>query len=104
MIHSVVVRLHDALLALLADVLINQSIARRWSAKHWCVFLRNSHALMMQTAVRAMQARKRLKRIRAAITIQTAWRGFICYADYMFVISGVVLTQSVARQWRHRKE
>jgi hypothetical protein len=88
----------------LADVLITQSIARRWSAKRRCVALRNSHALTIQTAVRAMQARKRLKRSRGAITIQTAGRGFICYADYMFVISDVVLTQSVARRWLHRKE
>jgi hypothetical protein len=34
----------------------------------------------------------------------TAWRGFICNADYMFVISDVVLTQSVASRWMHRKE
>jgi hypothetical protein len=49
-------------------------------------------------------ARKRLKDLRAAITIMTAWRGFICNADYMFVISDVVLTQSVASRWMHRKE
>jgi hypothetical protein len=88
----------------LADVLITQSIARRWSAKRRCIVLRIGHALTIQTAVLAMQARKRLIRIWAAITVQTAWRGFICYADYMFVISDVVLTQSVARRWLHRKE
>jgi hypothetical protein len=42
---AVVVRLHDELLALLADVLITLSIARRWSAKRRCVVLRKSHAL-----------------------------------------------------------
>jgi hypothetical protein len=88
----------------LADVLITQILAWYWSAKRRCVVLRNSHALTIQTAVRAMQARKRLKRVHAAITIQTAWRGFICCADYMFVISDVILMQSVARRWLQRKE
>jgi hypothetical protein len=51
-----------------------------------------------------MQPRKRLKRLRAAITIQTTWHGFICYADFMFVISDVILMQSVARRWLRQKE
>jgi hypothetical protein len=88
----------------LADVLITQSIARRWSANRLCVALRNSHAMTIQTAVRAMQARKRLKRLRAAITIQTTWHGFICYSNFMFVISDVILMHSVARRWLQQKE
>lgn len=88
----------------LADVLIAQSVARRWMAKRRCATIRHNSALALQTKVRAFLAKKKVHRIVSAITIQRVWRGFVCYADYMFSVSDIVLVQSVARRWIKRRK
>lgn len=88
----------------IADVLITQSVVRRYLAIQRCKQIRNSNALAIQMAVRSFLARLVVKRIRSAILIQSAYRGFVCYADYMFTISDIVLAQSVARRWLKQKD
>jgi IQ calmodulin-binding motif len=87
----------------IADLLVTQSIVRRWIAIQWCNKIRKENALVLQTAVRAFLARLLLKKMKSAIVIQSAYRGFVCYADYMFTISDIVLVQSVARRWIKQK-
>lgn len=88
----------------IADVLIAQSVVRRYLAIRRCNQIRNNNALVMQKAVRSFLARILVKRIRSVILIQSAYRGFVCYADYMFTISDIVLAQSVARRWLKQKD
>jgi IQ calmodulin-binding motif len=88
----------------IADVLITQSVVRRYLAIRRCIQIRNNNALVMQKAVRSFLARIFVKRIRSVILIQSAYRGFVCYADYMFTISDIVLAQSVARRWLKQKD
>jgi len=65
----------------LADVLIVQSIVRRYFA------------------VCEVQRRREAKHRRAVTAIQSAWRRFQCYTDYIFVISDIIVVQNVARRW-----
>jgi hypothetical protein len=88
----------------LADVLIAQSAVRRWMARKRCHAIRERNAIILQSALRCFLAKLELERIRSAILIQKSWRGFSCYAEYMFTISDIVLAQSVARCWIKRKE
>jgi hypothetical protein len=88
----------------LADVLIAQSAVRRWMARKRCHAIRERNAVIVQSALRCFFAKLELDRIRSAILIQKSWRGFSCYAEYMFTISDIVLAQSVARCWIKRKE
>jgi IQ calmodulin-binding motif len=88
----------------LADVLITQSAARRWMARNRCHAIRVDHVVVLQAAVRCFLAKLCLQRIRSAILIQSVWRGFVCYADYMFTISDILLVQSIARCWLKKKE
>lgn len=72
----------------LADVLIVQSAVRRWQA------------IKLYRAKAAMKNEDDAKREEeAAIRIQRTWRGFVCYADYMFTISDIVVVQSQVRCW-----
>jgi hypothetical protein len=88
----------------IADVLIVQSIMRRYMAIKRCNAIRTDNALIIQMAVRVFLAKLVLERIKSAILIQSAYRGFVCYADYMFTISDIVLAQSVARRWIKQKD
>lgn len=40
----------------------------------------------------------------AASLIQTAWRGFVCYADFVFTLSDIVASQRIARGYLTRKK
>ncbi|KAG7343190.1 IQ calmodulin-binding motif-containing protein [Nitzschia inconspicua] len=40
----------------------------------------------------------------AATLIQSAWRGFVCYTDYVFTLSDVVSAQRIARGYLSRKK
>ena len=63
----------------IADVLIVQSVSRRWLAQR-------------------LAKRMREDRIeKAAITIQRSWRGFRCYMDYIFTVADIVIVQRNAR-------
>jgi hypothetical protein len=83
----------------LADVLIAQSAVRRWKARKNANTLRHRHAITLQAGVRMWLSKTKLRRLQSAVIIQKAWRGFVAYADYMFVIADVVNVQSVARRW-----
>jgi IQ calmodulin-binding motif len=40
----------------------------------------------------------------AATLIQSAWRGFVCYTDYVFTLSDIVSAQRIARGYLSRKK
>jgi hypothetical protein len=40
----------------------------------------------------------------AATLIQSAWRGFVCYTDYVFTLSDIVAAQRIARGYLSRKK
>ncbi|KAG7372329.1 IQ calmodulin-binding motif-containing protein [Nitzschia inconspicua] len=46
-----------------------------------------------EEAARTLEA----KRERAAVTIQSHWRGFVTYADYMFAVADIVVVQKMVR-------
>eukprot|EP00429_Kryptoperidinium_foliaceum_P028986 CAMPEP_0176129152 /NCGR_PEP_ID=MMETSP0120_2-20121206/65290_1 /TAXON_ID=160619 /ORGANISM="Kryptoperidinium foliaceum, Strain CCMP 1326" /LENGTH=89 /DNA_ID=CAMNT_0017464313 /DNA_START=299 /DNA_END=564 /DNA_ORIENTATION=- len=35
----------------------------------------------------------------AATLIQSAWRGFVCYTDYVFTVSDIIIVQKMARKF-----
>jgi len=72
----------------LADVLIVQSAVRRWQA-----------GKLYRTKVALRNEEEARREEEAAIAIQRTWRGFVCYADYMFTVSDIVVVQSQARCW-----
>jgi hypothetical protein len=65
----------------LADVLIVQSAIRCWRA------------------TKLVSVRRREAHEAAATKIQQTWRGFVCYADYIFTVSDIVVAQSRVRRW-----
>ena len=60
-------------------------------------------ALLIQTRFRGMKARReviiRRGEFLAASLIQSAWRGFVCYTDYIFTISDIISAQKIARRY-----
>ena len=92
----------------LADVLIVQSAIRRWIAavrtKKFRSELHFSSVAKIQKVSRVFLVRNRNEKNNAALSIQTAWRGFVCYADYMFVIADVVIVQTCMRAWLARRD
>ena len=92
----------------LADVLIAQSAVRRFLAIKHVSNVKFRAATAIQTVFRGNKTRKdcvELKRLYlAARTIQTRWRGFVCYADYMFSIADIVVVQKLARRWLAKRE
>lgn len=87
----------------IADILIVQSIFRRWMAMRFVPMYRehrhNEMATRIQTAARGWVARRALKKYKAAVNIQKSWRGFKQYIEYIFTISDIVLVQKTARVW-----
>jgi hypothetical protein len=65
-------------------------------------------ALTIQRRFRGMRERQQVLVIRgqvlAAMLIQGAWRGFVCYTDYVFTISDIIATQKRARGYLARKQ
>lgn len=73
----------------IADILIVQSVIRRW------------------IAIRFVKRYREKRHYDSAVLIQKSWRGFKVYIDYIFTIADVVLVQKLARGWlakRHAKE
>jgi hypothetical protein len=70
-------------------------------------YKRRQGAKEIQTAWRGCIARKKyvqyLVTAEAATMIQSAWRAFICYTDYIFTLADVVTVQRRARGYIHRK-
>ena len=60
---------------------------------------KHNAATVIQSEWRRYKMRPYLKNAYAARTIQSAWRGFSLYADYMFLIADVVVVQKLARRW-----
>lgn len=87
----------------IADILIVQSVVRRWIAMRFVPLYRaevhNRKALIIQTVARRWSARILVKKMKAAIRIQSAWRGFQCYIDYIFSMADVVIVQRTVRKW-----
>lgn len=77
----------------LADVLTVQSVVRRWQA-----------CKKYQEKVDERKEEEARRKERAATKIQQTWRGFICYADYMFTVSDIVVVQSQVRCWLAARE
>lgn len=77
----------------LADVLIVQSAVRRWQARK---------RYRAEIVRRNEEEARRMED--AATKIQQTWRGFICYADFMFTISDIVVVQSQVRSWLAARE
>eukprot|EP00531_Pseudo-nitzschia_arenysensis_P000305 CAMPEP_0116156804 /NCGR_PEP_ID=MMETSP0329-20121206/23019_1 /TAXON_ID=697910 /ORGANISM="Pseudo-nitzschia arenysensis, Strain B593" /LENGTH=2263 /DNA_ID=CAMNT_0003653895 /DNA_START=211 /DNA_END=7002 /DNA_ORIENTATION=- len=44
------------------------------------------------------------REMNAAISIQSAWRGFVSYTDYVFTLSDIVAAQKIARGYLSRKK
>jgi hypothetical protein len=87
----------------IVDIIIVQSIVRRWSAARFAQNLRNMElfgpASMIQAAWRGRKAQNELKKNLAARKIQTAWRGFQSYTDYIFSLVDILVVQRTARVW-----
>lgn len=83
----------------LADVLIVQSMVRRWFAMREVTAILVNKSIVLQRVARGYLGRSEARRVRSAITIQKTWRGFVAFADYMFKIADIVIVQTVARRW-----
>lgn len=83
----------------LADVLIVQSMVRRWFAMREVTAILVNKSIVLQRIARGYLGRLEARRVRSAITIQRTWRGFVAFADYMFKIADIVVVQTVARRW-----
>ena len=63
-------------------------------------------ALKIQTKFRSVKACQDVKMhkrmLLASILIQSAWRGFVCYTDYIFTIADIVAVQKIARGYMAR--
>jgi hypothetical protein len=70
----------------LADVLIIQSAVRRWAA------------------LKELRKLQHNLEFRSALSIQKTWRGFVCYAEYMFNIADIVIAQTQVRCWVARRK
>ena len=87
----------------IADILIVQSVVRRWIAMRFVpkyrVELHNKMATRIQTAARAWVARHKHNKYKAAKKIQKTWRGFKVYMEYIFTVADIVLVQKTVRVW-----
>ncbi len=84
-----------------ADILIVQSVVRRWIAKRFAAqYRKDLHfkmALRIQMLTRSWLAKARVEKQRAAINIQKTWRGFWCYTDYVFTLADIIVVQRTVR-------
>jgi myosin heavy subunit len=91
-----------------ADVLIVQSVVRRWSAirfvKDYREALHYEMSMRIQMCVRSWLSRTRVKKQRAARDIQKAWRGFWCYSDYVFTLADIIVVQKTVRGYQARQK
>jgi len=91
-----------------ADILIAQSVVRRWIARRYVSNYRNnlhfSMSLRIQMGTRSWMARTRLKKERAARDIQKVWRGFWGYTGYVFTLADIIIVQKSVRARQARKK
>lgn len=90
-----------------ADILIAQSVVRRWIARRYVSNYRtNLHfrmSLRIQMCARSWMAKTRLKKERAARDIQKVWRGFWGYTGYVFSLADIIIVQKTVRARQARK-
>ncbi|KAL3943446.1 MAG: hypothetical protein SGBAC_002494 [Bacillariaceae sp.] len=88
----------------MAHILVAQSALRRYLATKRARLIRDYWVIPAQAYTRGFLGRRALEKHRAARQIQSTWRGFVSYADYMFNIADIVTVQKVARGWLARRE
>jgi len=92
----------------IADILIVQSVVRRWIAARYVPKYRDElHRKMstrIQTAVRGWVSRRKFLKQMSAIKIQKTFRGFHCYIDYVFTVADIVMVQTTVRGWLAKRE
>ena len=85
-----------------ADILIVQSVARRWLSKRYvvkyCYNREQEMATKIQLAVRMWISRVRMRKQRAARDIQKMWRGYLAYTNMLFSLVHIIICQSVVRR------
>ena len=88
----------------IVDVIIVQSVVRRWGARNKFGFL--LAVVRVQRAFRQWRSRSmRRERDQAAATkIQKSWRGFVSYMNYIFTIGDILMVQCIARKWLARRK
>ena len=82
----------------LADVLIVQSMVRRWFALRRVTRIVEENSIVVQRIARGFLGRLIVKKTKAAIQIQKTWKGFVTFADYMFTIADIVIVQTAVRR------
>mmetsp|Transcript_561 Transcript_561/g.989 ORF Transcript_561/g.989 Transcript_561/m.989 type:complete len:1946 (-) Transcript_561:923-6760(-) len=91
-----------------ADVLVVQSIVRRWIAIRYVSDYREklyfTMAMRIQMLMRSWMARTKVKKQRAAREIQKVWRGFWTYTDYVFTLADIIVVQKTVRAHLARKK
>lgn len=91
-----------------ADILIVQSVVRRWIATRFVSEYRadihEEMSLRIQMCVRSWLAKTRVKKQRAARDIQKVWRGFWGYTDYVFTLADIIIAQKTVRGFIARKK
>ena len=91
----------------IADILIVQSVVRRWIAMRYVIRYRAQRdyemATRIQTAMRAWVARKKWNQWKSAIVIQKTWRGFKQYIEYIFTVADIIFLQKIMRGWLARR-
>ncbi len=91
----------------LKDIVVVQSIARRWLAMKSADLMRKSvHSAAItkfQALWRGYAGRNRLARRvienAAATKIQATWRGYVAYSEFVFALVDILIVQRSARQW-----
>jgi hypothetical protein len=87
----------------LVDIMVTQSVVRRWIACRNAKIIRNApyapQVTKIQARLRGYAARSLHKKMMAAQKIQTAWRAFHAYTDYVFALVDILVVQRTARQW-----
>ena len=70
-------------------------------------YTRYQGAKKIQTSWRCYSAREKyvqwLVTVEAATMIQSAWRSFVCYTDFIFTLADIVTVQRCVRGYNHRK-
>jgi hypothetical protein len=106
------VRQHLAKMQAAADLAASRKLQTWWrcrSSQLLYQFLLFD-TIMAQCIVRRFLARRRVtsmqlsRRKEAALKIQTAWRGFKCYSEFIFYLVDCMLIQRTVRTWLAKRE
>ena len=91
----------------IVDIIIAQSIVRRWLAKRSLKIMKISHlapqAVLIQGPWRGAATRSIIARTNAATKIQSTWRGFQAYTDYIFSLVDILVVQRTFRKHLAKK-